>query len=58
MHVQILTDVAVCSALKIADEDESAYAALQASWKDESMTAEDKVRVAMTWRGTHWGCGR
>ena len=48
MHVQILTDVAVCSALKIADEDESAYAALQASWKDESMTAEDKVRVTMT----------
>ncbi|EKX33870.1 hypothetical protein GUITHDRAFT_155909 [Guillardia theta CCMP2712] len=34
--------------MEIADEDEEAYAALQASWKDSSMTAEQKAKVEAT----------
>eukprot|EP00960_Hanusia_phi_P064192 765723-Hanusia_phi.AAC.2 len=34
--------------MEIADEDEEAYAALQASWKDSSMTAEQKAQVEAT----------
>jgi len=39
---------AAARCIKIADEDEAAYAALQASWKDESMTPEDKAKVEAT----------
>ena len=39
---------AAARCIAIADEDEAAYAALQASWKDESMTAEEKAKVEAT----------
>jgi formiminotetrahydrofolate cyclodeaminase len=38
-------DAAAAKCIVIADEDEVAYAAVQASWKDESMSAEDKAKV-------------
>ena len=38
-------NAAAARCITIADEDEAAYAALQASWKDASMSAEDKAKV-------------
>ena len=38
-------NAAASTCVKIADEDEAAYAALQASWKDDAMTPEDKAKV-------------
>lgn len=41
-------NAAASTCIKIADEDEAAYAALQASWKDTAMSAENKAKVEAT----------
>mmetsp|Transcript_26084 Transcript_26084/g.63274 ORF Transcript_26084/g.63274 Transcript_26084/m.63274 type:complete len:196 (-) Transcript_26084:26-613(-) len=41
-------DAAAARCIVLADEDETAYAAIQASWKDESLSAEDKAKIEAT----------
>mmetsp|Transcript_15250 Transcript_15250/g.41504 ORF Transcript_15250/g.41504 Transcript_15250/m.41504 type:complete len:191 (+) Transcript_15250:27-599(+) len=38
-------NAAAASCISVADDDATAYAALQASWKDKDMSAEDKAKV-------------